>query len=42
MLLPAKGVKHTKKQAFRQHVVDNQKSDAAILHQNTAPLLLFL
>ena len=26
-----------KKQAFRQHVVDNQKSYASILHQNLAP-----
>ena len=37
MLLLTKGVQHTKKQAFRQHVVDNQKSYASILRQNTAP-----
>ena len=35
MLLPTKGVQRTKKQAFRQHVVDNQKSYAAVLRQNT-------
>ena len=32
-----KGCPAYKKQAFRQHVVDNQKSYAAILRQNTAP-----
>ena len=32
-----KGCPAYKKQAFRQHVVDNQKSHAAILRQNTAP-----
>ena len=32
-----KGCPTYKKQAFRQHVVDNQKSYAAILCQNTAP-----
>ena len=32
-----KGCQSQKKQALRQHVVDNQKSYAAILHQNTAP-----
>ena len=32
-----KGVQHTKKQAFRQHVVDNQKLYAYILKQNLAP-----
>ena len=38
MLLLTKGVQHTKnKQAFRQHVVDNQKSYTAILRQNMAP-----
>ena len=36
MLLLTKGVQRTKKQAFRQHVVDNQKSYAAILPQNMA------
>ena len=36
-LLLTKGVQRTKKQAFRQQVVDNQKSYAAILRQNTAP-----
>ena len=36
MLLVTKGVQRTKKQAFRQHVVDNQKPFAAILRQNTA------
>ena len=33
-----KGCPEYKKQAFRQHVMDNQKSYAAILRQNTAPL----
>ena len=33
-----KGCPAYKKQAFRQHVVDNQKSYASILRQNTAPL----
>ena len=33
-----KGCPAYKKQAFRQHVVDNQKSYAAILRQNMAPL----
>ena len=33
-----KGFPAYKKQAFRQHVVDNQKLYAAILHQNSAPL----
>ena len=37
MLHPKKGVQHTKKQAFRQHVVDSQKSYASILRQNSAP-----
>ena len=37
MLHPTKGVRSTKKQAFRQHVVDNQKSSASILRQNLAP-----
>ena len=37
MLPPTKGVRLTKKQAFRQHVVDNQKSYASILCQNLAP-----
>ena len=37
MLLLTKGVQRTKKQAFRQYVVDNQTSYAAILCQNTAP-----
>ena len=32
-----KGVQPTKKQVFRQHVVDNQKSYASILKQNSAP-----
>ena len=32
-----KGCPAYKKQAFRQHVVDNQKSYASILRQNTAP-----
>ena len=32
-----KGCPAYKKQSFRQHVVDNQKSYAAILRQNTAP-----
>ena len=32
-----KGCPAYKKQAFRQHVVDNQKSYSAILRQNTAP-----
>ena len=30
MLHPTKGVQHTKKQAFRQLVVDNQKSYASV------------
>ena len=37
MLHPAKGVQHTKKQAFRQHVADSQKSYASILSQNSTP-----
>ena len=37
MLHPTKGVQHTKKQAFRQHLVDSQKSYASILCQNSAP-----
>ena len=37
MLHPTKGVQNTKKQAFRQHVVDSQKSYASILRQNSAP-----
>ena len=37
MLHPTKGVQHTKKQTFRQHVVDSQKSYASILCQNLAP-----
>ena len=37
MLHPTKGVHHTKKQAFRQHVVDSQKSYASILRQNATP-----
>ena len=37
MLLLTKGVQRTKKQAFRQHVADSQKSHGAILCQNTAP-----
>ena len=37
MLLPTKGVQHAKKkQSFRQHVVDNKKSYAAVLCQNAA------
>ena len=37
MLLPTKGICTTyKKQAFRQHAVDNQKSYTAILRQTTA------
>ena len=35
-LLPTKSIQRTKKQAFRQHVMDNKKSYAAILCQNTA------
>ena len=34
MLLHIKGVPNTKKQAFRQHVVSNQKSYASVLSQN--------
>ena len=37
MLQITKGVQPTKKQVFRQHVVDNQKSYASILKQNSAP-----
>ena len=37
MLHPTKGVQHKKKQAFRQHVVDSQKSHALILRHNSAP-----
>ena len=37
MLHPTKGVRLTKKQAFRQHVVDNQKSYGSVLRQNLAP-----
>ena len=37
MLHPTKGVQHTKRQAFRQHVVDSQTSRASILRQNSAP-----
>ena len=36
ILLPTKVVQRTKKQAFRQHVVENQNSYAAILCQNRA------
>ena len=36
MLLTMKGVQPIKKQVFRQHVVDNQKSYAFILKQNSA------
>ena len=36
MLHPTKGVQHTKKQAFRQHVVDSHKSYASIPRQNSA------
>ena len=36
MLLPAKGVQHTRK-GFRQHVVDKKKSYGTILRQNMAP-----
>ena len=35
MLLHIKGVQNTKKQAFRQHAVGNQKSYASVLSQNT-------
>ena len=34
MLLQIKGVLNTKKQAFRQHLVSNQKSYASVLSQN--------
>ena len=37
MLLPTKSVQRIKRQAFRQHVVDNQKSYVAILCQAIAP-----
>ena len=39
MLLPTKGVQRTK-QAFRQHVVENQKSYPAILRQNMGVVLI--
>ena len=35
MLLHIKGVPNTKKQAFRQHVVSNQKSYTSVQSQNT-------
>ena len=37
MLQTIKGVQLIKKQVFRQHLVDNQKSYASILKQNSAP-----
>ena len=37
MLRHTKGVRNTKKQAFRQHVVKNQKTFATIVSQNTLP-----
>ena len=37
ILLPTKGVQRTKKQAFKQHVLDNQKSYAVILRLKAAP-----
>ena len=38
MLLLTNDVQCTKKQAFRQHVVNNQKLYVVILRQNTVPL----
>ena len=37
MFQTIKGIQPTKRQVFRQHVVDNQKSYACILKQNSAP-----
>ena len=36
-LLLTKGVQSTKKQEFRQHVVNNQKTSASVVSQNTLP-----